>query len=438
MAVVNEKSRPAVLLCASTWWPLSARLAIVLIDHGCQVSTVCPPGHPLRLVTGVEAVYPYTSLNSIDSLKAAILTAQPALIVPCDDSVVWQLHELHAKHPGLRPLIEQSLGPGSVYPVLRSRAAFLQVAVELGIRVPATRTLTSEAELNAWRADGPAVLKRDGTWGGSGVAIVDSLPSAVAAFRRLSQPISARTAWKRLLVNRDPIALWSWSRRASAPITMQEYIQGRPANSMIACWQGETLGIVSAEVLASQGATGAATAVRLMRNKEMERSAQLLARKLMLSGFHGLDFVLAEETGAAYLIEINPRCTQLGHLRLKNQGDLAGALSAKLWNQPIAVATDEQDCQLGETIAFFPQAFHSNPRSSYLQCGRHDVPWGKPALVLELLRDPWPERQWLSRIYHHFHAPDTPEEINFEAPATASAEFSKSKSINVYANASPG
>jgi serine phosphatase RsbU (regulator of sigma subunit) len=31
-------------------------------------------------------------------------------------------------------------------------------------------------------------------------------------------------------------------------------------------------------------------------------------------------------TGAAYLIELNPRCTQLGHLRLPGQGDLAGVL----------------------------------------------------------------------------------------------------------------
>ncbi len=412
---MNDKSRPEVLLCATTWWPLSARLAIALINHGCRLSAVAPPGHPLRFVTGVETVYPYGGLGSIGYLKAAILAAQPTLIVPCDDSAVWQLHELHAKHPSLRPLIERSLGPGSAYPILCSRAAFLDVAVELGIRVPLTRTLTSEAELADWRADGPVVLKRDGTWGGSGVAICDSPPGAVAAFRRLSQPISARAAWKRLLVNRDPVALWSWHRRESARITMQEYIQGRPANSMIACWQGETLGIVSAEVLTSLGATGAATAVRLIRNKEMERSAQLLARKLMLNGFFGLDFVLAQKTGAAYLIEINPRCTQLGHLRLKNTGDLAGVLSAKLWNQPVAAPMNSQDCVPGEVVAFFPQAFRSNPRSSYLQCGKHDVPWSEPTLVLELLRDSWPERQWLSRIYHHFQAPDTPEEINFDA-----------------------
>ena len=411
---MSVKSGAVVLVCASMWWPLSARLATALIRHGCKVSAVCPPGHPLRFVTGIESVFPYRGLNSIGSLKSAILAARPTLIVPCDDSVVWQLHELHARNAGLRSLIELSLGSGTAYPVLRSRAAFLQAAVELGIRVPATRTLTSEEDLLDWRAESPAVLKRDGTWGGAGVAIVHSLPSALAHFRKLSQPISAGAAWKRCLINRDPIALWSWKRREAPRITLQDFIQGRPANSMIACWQGELLGNVSAEVLTSQGATGAATAVRLMQNEEMERAAQLLARKFMLSGFHGLDFVLDQKTGAAYLIEINPRCTQLGHLRLANQGDLAGALSAKLWNQPMPVVTDPQDCQPGEAIAFFPQAIQWNSKNPYLRNGKHDVPWEEPALVLELLRVTWPERKWLSRIYHHYRAPSTPEEVNFE------------------------
>ncbi len=365
-------------------------------------------------MTGIESVFPYRGLNSIGSLKAAILAMRPILIVPCDDSVVWQLHELHARNPDLRSLIERSLGADIAYPVLRSRATFLEAAVELGIRVPATRTLTSEDDLHSWRADSPAVLKRDGTWGGSGVAIVHSLSSAQAAFRRLSQPIGAGTAWKRCLINLDPVALWSWKRQEPPRITLQEFIQGRPANSMIACWQGKLLGIVSVEVLTSQGATGAATVVRLMQNKEMERAARLLARKFMLSGFHGLDFVLDQKTGAAYLIEINPRCTQLGHLRLANQGDLAGALIAKLRNQPIPPVTDPQDSLSGETIAFFPQAIQWNPNSPYLRYGKHDVPWEEPALVLELLRGAWPERKWLSRIYHHYRAPSPPEEVDFE------------------------
>jgi len=152
--------------------------------------------------------------------------------------------------------------------------------------------------------------------GGTGVVIARSLPEALSAFRKLSQPVGGSVAWKRWLINRDPIALWSWKKREPATITMQAFIPGRPANTMFACWGGEVLAIVSVEVITAQGLTGAATVVRLVQNKEIEEAARKLAKKFNLNGFHGLDFVFEENSGAAYLIELNPRTTQLGHLRL--------------------------------------------------------------------------------------------------------------------------
>jgi hypothetical protein len=140
----------------------------------------------------------------------------------------------------------------------------------------------------------------------------------------------------------------------------------------------------------------------------------------MLSGFHGLDFVLDQKTGAAYLIEINPRCTQLGHLCLSVQGDLAGAISTKLRNEPIeAQVPDAKKLLAGDTVAFFPQAFKCNPLSPYLRNGYHDVPWEEPALVRELLRNSWPERRWLSRVYHYYRAPNYPREVSFGRSSSA-------------------
>ena len=97
------------------------------------------------------------------------------------------------------------------------------------------------------------------------------------------------------------------------------------ANTMFACWGGEVLGIVTVEVLSAQGATGAANVVRLMRNVEIETAAELLAKRFELNGFYGLDFIREEGTGTLYLIELNPRCTQLGHLNVSAQGDVGGA-----------------------------------------------------------------------------------------------------------------
>jgi len=396
-----------VLLGATMWWPLSARLATALIRHGCRVSAVCPPGHPLRFVSGMEGLYPYKG----PALRRAIAASRPDIIVPCDDGVVWQLHSLHGVHPDLRSLIERSLGPAEMYPTIRSRGEVLQAAAELGIRVPFTETLTSEQQLGSWCEQTAAVLKLDGTWGGTGVEIAHSADEALAAFRRMAKPQGAGVAWKRFLVNRDPFALWAWRNREQPRVTIQQFIPGRPANTMFASWQGEVLSIVTVDVVCAQGATGAATVVRLIQNAEISEAARLIARRFMLNGFHGLDFVLEHGTGAAYLIELNPRCTQLGHLRLPGQGDLAGVFSAELKgdDQP-----PEDDPVTSDTIAFFPQAFFWNPQSPYLHRGYHDVPWEEPDLLRQLLLRPWPDRQWLARLYHFFRPPKQLAEVQFD------------------------
>jgi ATP-grasp domain-containing protein len=410
---LSDASQTTVLLCATTWWPLSARLAIAFLGHGSIVSGVCPPGHPLRFVSGVKHLFPYRRLDSSRSLKAAIVASQPALIVPCDDGVVWQLHELHATCPELRALIERSLGSADAYPTLRSRGNFLQTAAALGIRVPSTKVVESEDSLKGWGVDTAGVLKLDGTWGGSGVIVIRSETEAIAAYRKLSAPVRTSVAWKRWLINHDPLALWSWRRDTALSVTIQQFIPGRPANTMFVCWQGEIQAMVTVEVLTAQGMTGAATVVRLVRNPEIEQVARLLAQKFKLSGFHGLDFILEQDTHAAYLIEHNPRCTQLGHLRLSSQGDLAEAICAKL-REDQKPSAGTSDGIAGDTIAFFPQAFRWNPKSEYLRHGYHDVPWEEPMLVRELMREPWPERQFLNRLYHWFRPMKLQKEMKFQ------------------------
>ncbi len=400
---MDKESRRPVLLCATLWWPSSARLAMAFLRHGCAISVVCPPGHPLRYITGVGAIYNYRGFASIHSLKAAIRAAQPSIIVPCDDGTVWQLHALHATESDLRPLIELSLGSANAYRTIQQRGEVLRVAAELGIRVPLTQTVNSMDDLKGWCQDGPAVLKIDGTWGGEGVAIVRSPQEAIQGYQAACGATRASLAWKRFLINRHPVALWSWRRRRSSKITIQEFIPGQPATTMFACWRGEVLAQSTVEVIASQGVTGAATVVRPLEHKGIEDAARLLAQKFQLSGFHGLDFILEKGSGAAYMIELNPRSTQLGHLNLSSHGDLAGVIAARLRNEPAYPVAPEDRIQ-GDSIALFPHAFKSNPRSVYLRQGYHDVPWEEPALVRELVGDSWPDRQWLSRIYHYFRA----------------------------------
>ena len=245
--------------------------------------------------------------------------------------MVWQLHQLYEQQPELRALIARSLGAAAHFEVVDSRERLQEVAQELHIRVPQTRRAQSIDDLRAWfeRVGDTVVLKQDGTWGGNGVRVAQSITEAAQELTRMLRPTPWTVVCKRMVVDRDPLALWN-KRHENPVVTLQEFIPGRPANLMMACWKGQVLGAVTVEVLRSQGATGAAMVVRLIDHCEIARAACKLAKRLELSGFHGLDFVLEADSGAAYLIEMNPRCTQLGHLPISGQGSLAGLLCRKL------------------------------------------------------------------------------------------------------------
>ncbi len=157
---------------------------------------------------------------------------------------------------------------------------------------------------------------------------------------------------------------------------MQEFIPGRPANSMMVCWRGELLSIVSVAVVAAEGPTGAATIVRVIQDERMKNAARLMVSRLKLSGFYGLDFVIESGTGVPFLIEMNARCTQLGHIEFAGQGCLAGVLAAVLRGEP---RPEVRSPVLNDTIALFPQALAAGePCRPHLEASFHDVPSEEP------------------------------------------------------------
>ena len=88
--------------------------------------------------------------------------------------------------------------------------------------------------------------------------------------------------------------------------------------------------------------------------------------------------MLEASTGHAYLIEVNPRSTQVGHLSLGAGHDLPAALYAALSGKavPTSPKVTEKD-----TVALFPQEWIRDPESPFLRSAYHDVPWEEPELI---------------------------------------------------------
>lgn len=402
-----------VLLTETNRWALAARLAVALSEAGCEVSAVCPPhNHPLRKTRAVQQTFSYSGLRPLASLTAAIEAVEPDLIVPSCDRGVGHLHELHARSRGhegaeskLAALIERSLGPSTSYSAVSSRYDVLALAREEGVRAPTTSRFNTPEEIELWQAQEafPWVLKVDGTWGGGGVKIIHSPAQVQRSLVEVERSLRLRRAIKRLIVNRDSFWLRPWWNRSRPSIVVQSYIHGRPANYAVLCWKGRVLAGLGVEVLRSDGLTGPANLVRVIDNAEMKFAAERIASRLCLSGFFGLDFMIEEGSGAAYLIEMNPRSTPLCHLRLSKGRDMAGAL----WAQLAGKSAPQLPCGVEkETIAYFPQ-----PRETQLpQYCFQDIPEGEPDLVRELLQ-PWPDRTLLFRLFTRLKQNSTGEGI---------------------------
>lgn len=389
-----------VLITSTTWWPGPARVAMALAHAGVTVAALAPAGHPLRHTAAVDRIFRYRALAPLLGLRAAIAAVTPELVIPGDDRAVAHLHALHA-HPRTSPderaLIEHSLGSAAAYPVAASRCALLDLAREVGVPTPDFAPLAGAEDLRPWAAGHPFpwVLKVDGSWGGTGVAIVRDWAEAQTRFAAMARPPAGLSALKRLLVNRDPFQLATWLARAQSAASVQAFIPGRPANSLVACWQGEVLAELHVESVAVQSATGPATAVRIIDHPGMAAAARKLVGSLGISGFCGFDFLLEDVGNAALLIEMNPRFTQITHLDCGPGRDPVAALSARV----LGAATSAAVPISGDMVAFFPQAWRADPATSLLHSAWHDVPWEEPDLVRELIRPGWTERGVLARLY---------------------------------------
>ncbi|MDO8705398.1 MAG: ATP-grasp domain-containing protein [Sulfuricaulis sp.] len=372
-------------------------------NMGCRVEAICPRQHPVTKTRAIRQIYPYTALKPLVSLRAAIESAAPDLIIPCDDNAAAHLHRLyvHAGEAGpaanaLRALISRSLGTPEACALATARGRLMALAAEEGVRVPETTVVSTPNELNIWLAQHklPAAIKIDCTWGGQGVAIVRNHKEAQRVFGLMASRPAMVNAMVRMFLERDPSFFLNSLNGTRRTITLQDFIPGTPANRAVACWQGQVLAGISVEAIRTQGPTGPATVVRVIENPEMSEAVNRLVRRLGISGLWGIDFILEAVTGAAYLIEMNPRATPICHLPLGAGRDLPAALYTQLAGTAprAAPATIDHD-----VIAMFPGEWHRNPASPYLRSDYHDIPWGEPGLIQDCIDRPWSERGLIAR-----------------------------------------
>jgi len=390
--------RPHVLLIATSHLPSTARLAVELHRSHATVSLVAPPGHPACVLRFFRKVAVHSIWRPWKLLEKCLRRWRPDAIIPCDERAVRDLQELHARtgDTAIRAMIERSLGAPEIFSTVCSRDRLLSLARALKIRAPESMSVPDQNALDAWlrRESTPFVMKADESWSGFGVRIISDKAVAHQVWQQMQQPKGLYRAMHALLMGWDASGISAWARGDRPVLSVQSYVDGRPANIGIACWQGETLATTCAEAVATFSATGPSTVARIIQSSEMVDTATAIVRTLGLSGLIGFDFMIDAATGFSYLIEMNPRVTPICTIPLGRGHDLPESFVACLAGrtpQDRPPRTDQ------EIIVYFPGTWQQDPSNHLLQTGFHDVPWDEPELVRRLMKANAVDRYWVLR-----------------------------------------
>ena len=380
-----------ILLTTTLNWPSTARLAGAFAGVGARVDALFPRGHVLGSSRFVAARHRYTAWAPLTALARAIATAEPDLVVPCDDRALSQLMRLD-REP-FHALIARSLGAPQNYSALTARSTFIGSARAAGIAAPQTILVPHESLLDsALEETGfPAVLKADGSWGGEGVAIARSAGQAHEIFRRFAAPPSRARSLARAALRHDVHFLREMVRPREMTVSVQRFVSGKPATSAFACWKGRVLAAIHMDVVETLHATGPASVMRRSDCPLMDKAVVRIAERFGLSGLHGLDF-MRDEQGVPQLIEINPRATQASAFAFGPGYDLAAALAESI--SP-SVQGARPAATANPVIALFPQEWRRNPHSPWLSSAFLDVPWDDPGVLRACLApgEPAPQRR---------------------------------------------
>ena len=322
---------------------------------------------------------PIDAAGYVSGVAAAVHRGAVDLVLPGDDPALWLLHRMHADPaleeaaPAVLRVLDRSLAPCQHHEVLERRSQLVALARELGVATAPTCVDPSPAEAQRFaEAHGwPVVLKLDYTWGGTGVRMACS----AGELRDL-------LAWAPELP--------SVGRRARV---LEAFAPGASYVVAYAALRGKLLGCAPLEKV--RVARGGASAVLRPMGEEHRAQAvgavERLVGSLGLSGLGDVELRVAPSGTAAWLLELNPRVVPgvraarpLGIdlcavLREAVQAERDGT-QVSLASQPAEIHVEHRE------VAVFPTEWLRDPSSPYLTQAYHDVPWGDPRLLAEVVR----------------------------------------------------
>jgi ATP-grasp domain-containing protein len=361
---------PRVLIVSLRNWLGASRLPKAFAHAGFHVTALSFPSLLLARSrsANTQLFLPDqgTEAELIAATRKILLEAQPSIVVPTDEAAVELLQavaatasrELTASDP-LLSLLRDSLGDFAQHRVVRDRRALAKLTRDLGVRAPEYSVVHDlrQALDFAERHGQALVLKAEESFAGLGVSICKDLAAVEGAIQRLSG---------------------SNARALAEGVLAQAFVPGRTAMRAVVAWRGEVLAGLSAfKIETHPGSTGPSSVVEFIEHPEMTSTARAMIRALGFSGFASLDFMV-EDSGAAHLIELNPRPTPICHLGSFLGRDLCVSLRQALLGER---AEDREPANLPRKVALFPQEWVRDPKSPHFADAYHDVPWDEPDLV---------------------------------------------------------
>jgi hypothetical protein len=315
----DPKSRRRLVLVTSGRWHDTSRLALAAREAGFEVHLLGPKQHPVGSLDWVHVADGYSTLWPIPTVARTLNRTAFDVVVPVDDPAAALLFESHASgrlNEWAAALLHRSLGDSESFGIRHDRAAVAEIAADEQLRGPRTWRVPNEAalpDLVDWTGL-PVVLKSDGSSAGEEVIVANDLEAARAAYRELLRLPRLKSSLGSSVFERDAYSLRRRLLASRRTVSIQEFVAGEPATLSAVAWEGKVLGEIGLRVIHTRCPNGPATVVEPLQHPDMSRAGEALARRLGLSGFFGLDFILSPDGSTVSLIELNPRVTPTAYM----------------------------------------------------------------------------------------------------------------------------